>query len=233
LFEPTDLELEAPGVVDFDFQLGFIRGEDSWRVVNPDFEVDVGLARNLELDLDGSYSIVGTRQSPFVQPRALPDAQWTSLKIGLFDWAGPNSRRAWAVGVQLGPKFPIATGNRGLGAEALALWALVDGDFQLVLNTGVQVDPRPSENAPRPVGIELGLDARILLDQRQIYSLTGELASVRYVSDYPHQLLSTFGFMVSPSDYLDLSLVSMLGWLAGSDHYGLLVGMSSKLRLLG
>jgi len=28
LFEPTDLQLEDPGIVDFDFQLGLIRGRD-------------------------------------------------------------------------------------------------------------------------------------------------------------------------------------------------------------
>jgi hypothetical protein len=233
LFEPSDLELETPGVIDFDFQLGLVRGQDSWRLVNPDLELDVGLARNIELDVDGSYSIVGNRQSPFVQPHALPDAVWTSLKLGLFDWIEPGKKRAWAIGSQIGPKFPLATGNRGVGAEGLALWGVTDGNCQLVLNTGIQIDPRPSDVAPRPIGIELGLDARIVLDERQIYALTGELAAVRYVSNYPHQLLSTLGFMISPSDYLDLSITSMVGWLAGSDRYGLLLGASPKLKIFG
>jgi hypothetical protein len=220
-------------VIDFDFQVGLIRGPDSWRVVDPDFELDFGVSRNLELDLDGTYSIVGSRDSPFAHPRALPDALWASAKIGLFDWVNPDTKGAWAVGVQLGPKFPIAPGNRGLGAEGLVLWGYSANPYQLVLNSGMRVDPRPSENASRPVGIEIGLDVRILLDQRQIYALTGELAAVQYLSDAPHELLSTLGLSVSPSRYLDLSVTSMVGWFAGSDRYGLHLGMSPKIAIFG
>ena len=54
LFEPTDLEVEDPGVAEVDLQLGPIRGPNSWRLVVPDFEVDLGLTREVELEVDGA-----------------------------------------------------------------------------------------------------------------------------------------------------------------------------------
>jgi hypothetical protein len=233
LFEPTDLELEDPGVIDFDFQLGLVRGQDNWRVVNPDFEFDFGVTRNLELDVDGTYAITGTTASPFAHPQALPDALWTSAKLGLVDWVEGNTKRAWALGVQVGPKLPIARGNRGIGAEGLALLGFTTGNCHFVLNTGLLIDPRPSADSPRPIGIEMGLDVNLGLDRQQKYALTGELGAVRYLTSYPHELLSTVGFLFSPSEYLDVSVVSLLGWLNGSDRYGLLFGLSPKLRLFG
>lgn len=233
LFEPTDLELEDPGVLDFDFQLGFVRGQDNWRVVNPDFEFDLGLTRSLEFDVDGSYSISGTSNSPFAHPQAIPDALWTSAKLGLVDWVDGTTKRAWALGVQVGPKLPIARGNQGIGAEGLALLGLAIGDVHFVLNTGLLIDPHPSANAPRAVGIEVGLDMNLALDRQQKYALTGELGAVRYLTNYPNELLSTLGLVLSPSKYLDVSVVSLLGWLEGSDRYGVLIGLSPKLRLFG
>ena len=233
LFEPTDLELEDPGVLDFDFQLGLVRGQDNWRVVTPDFEFDFGLARNLEFDLDGTYAITGTTASPFAHPQPLPDALWTSAKFGLVDWVDGTTKRAWALGGQVGPKLPIARGNRGIGAEGLALVGLAIGNFHFVLNTGLVIDPHPSANAQRPIGIEVGLDVNLALDHQEKYALTGELSAVRYLTNYPHELLSTVGVLFSPSKYLDVSVVSLLGWLDGSDRYGLLFGLSPKLRLFG
>lgn len=57
MFEPTDLEWEAPGESEMDVQLGLIRGPDSYRLTVPDFEVDVGLTRQIELDFgEGSFT---------------------------------------------------------------------------------------------------------------------------------------------------------------------------------
>ncbi len=233
LFEPTDLELEDPGVVDFDFQLGIIRGQDPWRVVIPDFEFDLGVARNVELDLDGTYAIQGTSHSPFTSPAAVPDALWTSVKLGLLDWYDHDVERAWAVGLQLGPKIPVARGNHGLGAEGLFLLGIAVGKTHFVLNSGMLADPYPSANTRRPVGIELGLDIQRSLDNQDRYAFIGEISAVRYLSDYPHQLLTTAGLQVSPTKYLDLSIVALAGWLGGSDRYGLLLGVSPKIRIFG
>src|SRR5215831_19696756 len=117
LFEPTDLELENPGVVEMDLQVGAIRGPQSgpWRAVLPDFELDVGLLRNVELDLDGAYAIEGPATGPFSFDHPAPDSLWLSVKLGLLDFE--DEGRGLALGIQGGPKLPAAAGSRGVGFE--------------------------------------------------------------------------------------------------------------------
>ena len=62
---------------------------------------------------------------------------------------------------------------------------------------------------------------------------TGELSAVRFVSSDPNQLLATAGFTWSALESLDLSVVGLFGFLAGSDKYGVLLGVSPNLRLFG
>jgi len=233
LFEPTDLQLEQPGLVDFDFQMGLIRGQDPWRVVVPDFELNFGFLRNVELDLDGTYAIEGTNSSPFTQPHAVPDALWPSIKVGLQDWFDDETARAWAIGFQVGPKFPVARGSHGIGVEGLALIGLLFRRTHFVFNAGVVADPHSSPVDSRPFGIEGGLDIHSSLDKDDTYAFLGEIAAVHFFSSDPHQLLTTAGLNYSPFSYLDLSAVALLGWLNGSDRYGLLLGVTPKLRWLG
>jgi hypothetical protein len=232
LFEPTDLQLEDPGVVDFDFQMGAIRGRDPWRVVVPDFELNFGFLRNVELDLDGSYALEGSNESPFAQPHAAPDALWPSVKVGVRDWYDAEASRAWAVGVQVGPKLPIAQGSRGVGVEGLLLLGLLVQNTHFVLNAGALADPRPAPGDSRPLGFECGLDIHTPLDKDDTYAFIGELAAVHFFSSDPHQLLSTAGLSYSPFNYLDLSVIALVGWLNGSDRYGILLGVTPRLRWL-
>ncbi len=233
LFEPTDLQLEQPGIVDFDFQMGVIRGRDPWRIVVPDFELNFGFLRNVELDLDGSYALEGSSNSPFSQPHAVPDALWPSVKVGVVDWVDDETARAWAIGFQVGPKLPVARGSQGLGIEGLALLGILFKKTHFVFNAGAFDDPRPSPTGSRPLGVEVGLDIRSSLDKDDTYAFLGELSAVHFFSPDPPQLLTTAGLCYSPFSYLDLSAVALLGWLNGSDRYGLLLGLTPKVRWLG
>jgi hypothetical protein len=231
LFEPTDLELEKTGTIDIDVQVGAIQGQGPARVVVPDFEVDVGLLPNLELDLDGAYAIEGPSAGPFAFDHAAPDSLWLGAKIGLYDWTDDEAHSAWALGLQVGPKLPVASAAHGTGGEALALIGHSLGKTHLVLNAGVFADPHPDATSARPVGIELGLDLDQDLDAAGRFSITGELAGVRFVSSDPAQLLATAGLTYAANDNLDLSLVALVGFLDGSDRYGALLGVSPKLHL--
>jgi len=243
IFEPTDLELEKPGVLDVDVQVGAIRSQGPARVVIPDFEVDFGIFPNLELDVDGAYAIEGPAMGPFAFDHAAPDSLWLSLKIGLFDWnnnedapagaaaGAPASADAWAIGLQVGPKLPVASGSSGVGAEGLLLVARVLGKTHLVLNSGAFIDPRPDPASGRPIGLELGLDLDRDLDAAGHFSLTGELSGVVFLSSDPRQLLATAGITWSATDSLDVSLIGLVGFLEGSDRYGVLLGLSPKVRL--
>jgi hypothetical protein len=46
-------------------------------------------------------------------------------------------------------------------------------------------------------------------------------------------LLATAGLKWAASRSLDLSIVGLWGFLAGSDRYGALLGISPKIRLFG
>jgi hypothetical protein len=53
----------------------------------------------------------------------------------------------------------------------------------------------------------------------------------RAVSSDPDQLQATLGFVWSVRPTLDLSLTGLVGSLSGGDRYGLLFGISPKVRL--
>ena len=239
LFEPTDLELEDPGVSEFDLQAGLIRGQGPWRLVIPDFEIDLGILRNLELVLDVSYALEAPGAGSFKFENAAPDNLWPALKFGIYDWADegggqPLDLSAWAIGGQVGPKIPAAPGSSGVGVEALLLLGHVQWKAHFVLNAGVFVDPRPSATSDRPVGIELGLDFDRDLDAGGKYQVTGELAGVKFLSSDPNQLLATAGLGWTPiQPYTQITLVGLVGFLEGSDKYGLLLGLNQKIGIWG
>jgi hypothetical protein len=233
LFEPTDLELEDTGVVELDVQVGAVRSQGPWRAVVPDFELDLGLLPWLELDLDGAYAIEGPSVGPFSFDHAAPDSLWPSAKVGFYDAHDRGTGRALAVGMQVGPKLPVASGAHGLGVESLLLIGGAIRQFHVVLNAGGFVEPAPDASSARPKGIEVGLDLQEGLDAAQHFSLTGELSAVRFVSSDPNQLLATAGVTWSALDSLDLSMTGLWGFLSGNDRYGVLLGVSPKVHLFG
>lgn len=231
LFEPTDLELEKTGTLDIDVQTGVVRSQGPARVVIPDFELDFGILPNLELDIDGAYAIEGPATGPFSFDHPAPDSLWVGAKIGLLDWTDDEAKSSWAMGLQVGPKLPTASGSHGVGGEALVLIGHAFYGTHLVLNAGGFADPFPDATSKRPIGLELGLDLDQDLDEAGRFSLTAELSGVRFVSGDAPQLLATTGIQFSATESLDLSLVVLVGFLEGSDRYGALLGVSPKLRL--
>jgi hypothetical protein len=237
LFEPTDLELEEPGVTELDLQAGLIRGQGPWRLVVPDFELDLGILRNLELDLDGAYALEAPAPGSFKFDNAAPDNLWLAAKVGIYDWvdegSGADQLTAWAIGAQVGPKLPVAPGSHGVGVEALLLVGHVVHRAHFVLNAGAFIDPSPAPDADRPIGIELGLDFDRDLDAAGHFQVTAELSGVRFVSTDPNQLLATAGLAWSPNPATQISLVGLAGFLEGSDRYGALLGVSQKIGIWG
>jgi hypothetical protein len=231
LFEPTDLELEEPWTIEADVQLGLVQGGDGRRLVLPDFEVDLGLTPGIEVDLDGGYALEGPGSGPLAFDHPSPDSLWTAVKVGLVSLDGPAG--GLGLGVQLGPKLPVASGSHGLGVEGLALLGLRRQRTHVVIDLGAFVDCSPAPGAPRPRGIEGGIDLDVDLDPGGRFSFTAELGGVRFISsDEPHQLVATAGVAFAPGPHLEISLVALAGVLAGGDRYGLLLGLSPKFSLL-
>jgi hypothetical protein len=230
-FEPTDLEWEDTGIAELDLQFGPVRGQGPWRVVVPDFELDLGLLPWLEIDLDGAYAVEGPDTGPFSLDHSAPDALWPSVKLGLYGVHDTGDAYGAALGVQVGPKLPVAPGAHGLGVEGLLLGGGMAGRLTAVLNLGGFIDPAPDANSGRQIGMEVGLDLRLRLDQRNRFGLTGELGGTIFTSPDPNQLQLTLGFVWSVRPTLDLSLTGLLGTLSGGDRYGLFLGVSPKVRL--
>jgi len=230
-FEPTDLEMERAGTLDVDLQLGLMREAQNWRGSVPDFEVDFGLAPGVELDLDGAYHVDGAHQ----EEDGAHDAQgsfdnlWVAAKLGLYDSRVPGQSRAWAVGVQVGPKLPLAADARGLGAEALLLFSETWGSHQLVVNGGGFVDPADGASTARSRGMEGGLDLNLDTGAKGL-AVTGELGGVHFLpgSTEKDQLHATAGLSWAANDHLDLSLIGLVGLLGGGERGGVLVGVSPK-----
>jgi hypothetical protein len=233
LFEPTDLDLEDPGVLEGDFQFGVARGEDAWRLIVPDFELDLGLWDFLELDIDSAYAIEGRNSAPFSFDHPAPDSLWIATKLGFFDSRDEGSESAFALGLQIGPKLPTAPAAHGVGAEALVLAGTNLKRTHLVWNAGGFIDPAPDNNPARPRGLEAGVDAEIDLDAKGHVSVIGSLALVHFFSKDSDQLVTTLGMNWAVIDALEVSLVGLVGVLAGGDRFAILLGLTPKLKLFG
>jgi hypothetical protein len=219
IFEPTDLELEEPGVVEADLQLWLVRGRQAARLVIPDVELDVGLGSHVELDIDGAYAIEGPPGGTLSFDHAAPDSLWVAAKVGVELWG-------FGWGLQAGPKLPVGPGTRGVGAELLLLIARHAGRWHTAINAGTFIDPDGGDGRPR--GLEGGFDLAVDLGA---IALTAELGGVHFFSPEPYQLIGTAGIVWSQSERLDLSLTAVALGLGGGDRYGVLLGVSPKLSL--
>jgi hypothetical protein len=230
-FEPTDLEWETSGQAELDVQVGAVRAEGPWRTVVPDVEVDLGLAPNVEIDIDGAYAVEGPDDGQFSLDHPAPENIWIAAKLGLFDTRENDAdTTAWAVGVQLGPKLPVANDAHGIGYEALVLAGYTWGENHFVFNLGGLVDPGLHVSSDRPEAVEGGLDVDVAFGKSP-FSMTAELAAVHFFSADSDQLNGTAGLTLAANPDLDLSLVGLVGFLKGGDRGGVLFGVSPKFAL--
>lgn len=226
-FEPDDLQLEQPGVLDFDFQTGPVHGESASgnHVVLPDFEIGFGLTRNVELDLSGAFTLDHVNGRRHLSG----DALWIGTKLGLFD-ARDGAGNAWALGIELGPRFPTIDAA-GVGYGALLLLGLTWHRTSLVVNAGTLIDPGSSLAAGRISSLVVGIDLNRSLDPRGVWSLQSELGLARYWSSDPTELAFTLGTTYAVSSRLDVSLTALHGFLPNTDRNALLFGVSPQLAL--
>jgi hypothetical protein len=227
-FDPEDLKLEEPGVLHADLQLGIIRGPTAGRWVLPDFGLDLGVAPNVELGIDGAFALEGTEQRLYALDHASPDNIWLSSKIGVASWQSATTGATWATGFQLGPKIAAAQDARGAGFEGLVLVGRSRGRTHVVLNVGGFVDPGAEISRGRPAAMESGIDVEAPLDDAGTWTMLADLSAVYFLSGQPHQLQTTFGPQWSAGDALDLSVQALFGILSHNDHYGALLVVSPR-----
>ncbi|HET7544296.1 MAG TPA: hypothetical protein VFK05_30710 [Polyangiaceae bacterium] len=226
-FEPDDLELEQPGILDFDVQAGPVLGNSYMgdHLLIPDFEIALGLTRNVEIDVMGSLTIY--RQNG--KRGITGDSLWLASKLGLFDTRDGHGN-AWALGLELGPRLPTFDAV-GIGYGALGLLGFKHRGLSLVLNTGSFLDPGASLAEKGPHSLLLGLDVNAELDPRALWSLQSELAFAHYLGPDPDELTFSFGATYAVSPHLDLSVTALAGFFPQTDHFALLVGASPQVGL--
>ncbi|MDB4933950.1 MAG: hypothetical protein JWP87_922 [Labilithrix sp.] len=229
-FEPTDLRLQPAGVAELDLQAGVVTGEDGQRAFVPDFEASLGITPHVELEVDGAFGL-----DRLVTPELL-DNTLVALRLAVIDEPdAPESSSKWSGGVQAGPRLPTLPSTHGMGFEALAIAGRSTERIHVFVQAGTLVDPaepvRGRRSLVRPFGIEAGLDLDLDLDDRDVWSVTGELGGIHYLSPQRDQLHAAFGPSAQVSSSLELSLVGLVGILPGGDRLGLLLGANSRFRM--
>jgi hypothetical protein len=225
-FEPDDLELEDPGTLDIDLQMGPLYGTSGGRnrLLLPDFELGLGLMPNVQLEVDGTFSL---DQFDGKHRHFSADPLWLATKLGLFD-AADEEGNVWAIGLELGPRLPTIDAA-GIGYGAVALFGFSRHHFHLVLNAGGLIDPGATLSAEHTRSVVLGLDLDADLGRK--WSLQSELGSAYYFSPDPHELAFTLGATYAVTPKLDVSATALTGFLPNTDHAGLLLGVSPQIDL--
>ncbi|MEI9954448.1 MAG: hypothetical protein WDO74_37145 [Pseudomonadota bacterium] len=226
-FEPDDLELERPGILDFDLQVGPVFGTSPSgnHVLIPDFEVSLGLTRNVELDVIGAFTLDRENGRRHVTGEAL----WIASKLELIDSRDAQGN-AWAFGVELGPRLPTFDAA-GIGYGALGLLGFRHRGLALVLNAGSFIDPNASLSEEHPSSLVFGLDLNADLDPRGQWSLQSELGLAHYLSSDPDELAFSLGATYAVNRRFDVSLTALSGFMRNTDHAGLLLGVSPQFGL--
>ena len=226
-FEPDDLELERPGILDFDLQTGPVSGTSPSgnHLLLPDFEVGLGLTRNVELDVSGTFTI--DRENG--RRHVTGDALWIATKLGVVD-ARDADGNTWALGLELGPRLPTFD-SAGIGYGVLGLFGFTHRGLALVLNAGSLIDPGAARGQAQPSSLVFGLDLNAPLDSRGQWSLQSEVGLAHYLSSDPDEFAFTLGTTYAVSERLDVSLTALGGLLPNTDHAGLLLGVSPEFGL--
>ncbi len=228
-FEPDDLDLHANGEAEIDLQVGPMKGDDYVRGFAPDFELSLGIATNAQLEIDGTFGIDHDGATAFL------DNTLAALRVGVVDVHDqPKSKNAWAGGVQVGTRLPTLPGARGIGVEALTIVGRTQGKLHLFLESGLLVDCAQLGDAGtrtvRPTAIELGVDVDVDLDDRDVWSVKGELGGARFFTPDDPQIHLVAGPALKITPEVELSAVALLGFLKGSDRLGVLLGASTRFK---
>jgi hypothetical protein len=229
-FEASDLELEPVGAVDVDTEFGVGRDATSWRIYVPDFEVDIGLHERVELDIDGSSTLIGPDTKTFPPREFYPDHLWISTKLGLYTFRSTSGAKLGTLGLQLGPRFSVRPDAHGIGYEAVALASRVTGPWCLTGNLGYFVDPGDTVTSGRPHGWLFGADVGRGVGAGDS-GYVGVGAFGTSYPDGPPDLGGSVTFIYHVAPWLDLTTRTLGGSLGGATAFTSLVGLGFRFQV--
>jgi hypothetical protein len=223
-FEPDTLEMEEPGTLSVDAQLGGSYGDGEYgsRLIVPDYELDLALSKRLELDVQGGYALVelgGQKQE------IVGDATWVALRWAPVQLEDKQSGRTFGVGLQLGPRFPGVHNMKAFGLGALALVGAGNKRLHVVLNLGSALD-RDQEWS-----LAYGADVVYELSVKAKWRALMQVAGAHFFGDDPDQALLSIGIAHELSDDFELSLLVLTGPVVKGDRFGMTFGMTYDARL--
>jgi hypothetical protein len=220
-FEVGTLEVEKPGALAIDGQLGATYGDgsDGSRLVVPDFELDIGLLKWLELDIDSAYSLVQLESG---EREWVGEPVWTALRFDLYSWEREETGRTFGVGLQVGPRFPNLRNLGGVGFAGLLLFGGGTRTFHVVANVGGTVE------LAHAFGLIYGVGFQQELSDEHKIALVGQLAAITYFDDSPNQLLLSVGAQKALNEELEVQLVVLGGPAYEGDRIGVLAGATYR-----
>lgn len=224
-FRPNTLELQDPGQLEIDSEMGGIygNGQDGTRTPAPDFELGLGVLDWLEVNIDSSFSEtqLGTQNKQFVG-----EPIWLSGRFDVYSFEDKKTGSTFGIGAQVGPRLPNIGNARGVGVAGVGLIGGGTQAFNVVLNAGSTFD------ASQSVAVTYGLDLEYKLKRRRKWTLDGEIAGAHYFGGgAPDQLLLNVGFGLFVNDDLQLALLLLTGPVYRGDRVGLLVDVTYDVQL--
>ena len=224
-FRPNTLELQDPGQLEIDSEMGGIygNGQDGTRTPVPDFELGLGVLDWLEVNIDSSFSEtqLGTQNKQFVG-----EPIWLSGRFDVYSFEDKKTGSTFGIGAQVGPRLPNIGNARGVGVAGVGLIGGGTQAFNVVLNAGSTFD------ASQSVAVTYGLDLEYKLKRRRKWTLDGEIAGAHYFGGgAPDQLLLNVGFGLFVNDDLQLALLLLTGPVYRGDRVGLLVDVTYDVQL--
>ena len=193
-----------------------------------DAEIDLGITRRVELDVETAVRVDGPASRPQQYDAAAFDHLWLATKLRLLELTSGSD--VWAFGAQLGPKLPAAPGAKGAGFETILVAEWTRGGTHAFGNLGAFVDPGRQVARDRPTAIEWGVTIDQDLDERNEFSILAALGSVHAFSRDPDQTAVTAGLAWMPFQSLTFSAL-VFGGIEGTDAGGVMLGVVPRIPL--
>jgi len=222
-FEPETLELQDPGKLEIDVQMGGLYGDgvDGNRIIVPDLEIDLGLTDWLEIDIDGAFSIT---QVATPEVGLGGDPLWVSARVEVLNLEDEEGRN-FGIGLQLGPRFQTVDNARGVGLGSLLLVGGGTKTLHGVVNLGFFMDREQATAIAYGAGVEWEFE------RRHKWSLQGQLAGAHYFGKTNGDTDKDQTFLLAGvgreiSETLQLALLALTGPFAKGDRLGLMAAVT-------
>jgi len=223
-FEAEALDLEPPGAMEIDHQVGAFYSDDAdgSRATFPDGSIDLGVFSWLELDLDYAFSVTHLDGG---EPRLVGEPLWLAAQVSPLELRDDADDRRFGVGLQVGPRLASLGTPAGIGFGALALVGVGIHGLQLSANLGAFFD------RGQPAALMSGIDAQYAVGSR--WTMLADVTFAYYAGPVPEQLILDLGAAYKVNEQLLISFLLLGGPAFHGDRAGALLGVTYAMQAWG